>query len=643
MSGTSGSSARPPLPVERPRFPAGTTVGGRKVGGQFMSDSIVAAAREGMVAQEDLDKAQKTIQDQQQQLDQVQRDLQDQQEQLDQVQRVVDAQQPSRMQRLASVASRTIAPIRALGPMGVLRSINRAASTGRSLINFDLIDNRRVAEASGLGYQRMGMMGGSGGLGTGAERVLFSISRDMSASRASLGRIENTLNRMAESGTGLGSFAPRDSREEKKDSSWLTALVAAGSALLTTFNALKSGVDRLVGIIGNLTTLLGRTLISGLTSLLSPTGVVGRALVTGAQLLFSGPGLAAVIGAGALAAIGAAIIRAMSMTPEEREAARMRAEEQAQAGREEMESTPAGNPGQAAARGIARSYNISTREYGDIQDILMNPRQGESPAQRAERERLNELQRQAERNAPGGNVQLAPGVADYIARIRAENAERDIEAGTAENRAIAESISPAAAFATPSQAELQSQGMSQRSEPQRAVPAADNRQTTAQRMMPSDERQVMITTATRMNDPRTVSLIENYAAMRGVESPAGGIIQDGRVVAVLDNRRRRVDVTDISRRDYSNPVEGDWSGTPQAPELAPPVSDNRSQTMSTGANQPTNVIVNNVQGGGQAAAAAPPAGRSTGTAAVGRSGRSPTHSPRPADQASAALMGASPF
>ena len=634
MSGT----ARPPLPLERPRFPAGTSVGGRKVGGQYMSDSIIAAAREGMVTQDELDAAQKTIEDQQQQLDQVQKELQDQQQQLDQTQKVID-QQPSRMQRLARVASRTIAPIRALGPLGVLRNINRAASTGRSLINFDLMDNRRVAEATGFGFPRTSMVGAGGGIGTGAERVLFSISRDAAASRATLGRIETAINKIAGEGSAFGTSAPRDSKDDKKDSNWLTALVAAGAALLTTFNTLKTGIDRLVGVIGNLASLLGRTLISGLTSLLSPTGIVGRALITGAQLLFSGPGLAAVIGAGALAAIGSAIIRAMSMSPEERAAAQMRAEEQAQRGREETGATPAGNPGQAAARGIARSYNISTREYGDIQDILINPRQGETQDQRTERERLSELQRQAERNAPGGNVQLAPGVADYIARVRTENAERDIEAGTAENRAIAQSLDPSDIFRAPPNAEAQGEQPS--AEPQRARETTSRDQAAQRQMQPANERVVMINNATRRNDTNTVNLIESYAAMRRISRPTGGVIQDGKVVAVLDSRRNRVDVTDLSRRDFSNLAEGDWSGTVQSPELAPPVNDNRSQTITSGSNQPTTVVVNNLGGGnGQTAAAAPPpTNRNTGTAAVGRSSRQPTHPPRPGDVGSAAMGG----
>lgn len=642
MSGTNLPLAKPPLPTERPRFSAGTVVGGRKVGGQYMSDSIISAAREGMVSQDQLDQAQKTIQDQQEQLNKVQKELNDQQQQLDQVQNAIQEQQPSRMQRLSSAVSRTVAPIRALGPMGVLRRINRAATAGTSLINFDLMDARRVAESTGIGYPRGAM---AGGLGVGSERALFSMSRDMSSVRSILGRIENTVNKIAGDNQAASGIAPRAAGEEKKDSNWITALAAAGTALLGALASLRSGIESILRPLSELASLLGRTLVSAIASLFSPDGVVGRALISGARLLFSGPALAAIIGGGALAVIGSAIVRALQMSPEERAAAQMRAEQQAAEGVQRTEATPAGNPGQAAARGIARSYDIDTPSYRDIQDLLETPRQGETPEERARRESLDRIQRGLERNAPGGNVQLGAGVAEYIAERRAQRAEQDIAAGTRENLEMAQSINPADAFMQP--------------EPQRApTPAGDSQQRPAQapnqqplgqqiagsrnNMIPADERTVMITSASRRPgspDSRWVNLIENYAAMRRIQSPAGGVIQDGKVIAVLDRNRQRIDVTDLSRRDFSQAVGGDWEGTIQSPELATASTDTRAQTISNAANQPATVVVNNIAGGGQGAPAAAPAPASGGAVAVGRAPSQPTHPPRPSDVGSAALSG----
>jgi hypothetical protein len=381
---------------------------------------------------------------------------------------------------------------------------------------------------------------------------------------------------------------PNKNSSTREGSSWLAGLAAAGGLLLSAFSALTAAVSGLAALLGN-------AIVGAITSLFSATGAVGRALITGAQFLFSGPALAGIIGAGALAAIGTAIVRAMNMTPEEREAARTRAEEQAQTGRESNQASPASNPGRAYAGIIQRRYDVSSPEYGDIEDILMTPRPGENQEQRSERERLSELQRQAGRNSRDGNVQLAPGVADFVATARAENAERDIEAGTAENRAAIQSISPDTGFGRVSEEEAQAQGMPPRSavrvQPRSSNP--DNATVEAQRMMPLNEREVSLSRAFRSVEPRTASLIENYAAMRGIRNPAGGVLEDGKVVAVLDSNRRRIDVTDISRRDYSNVLENDASGTLQQPELVPTVNDNRAQTISQNANQPSTTIINN--------------------------------------------------
>ena len=762
MSGTSVPLAKPPLPVERPRFPAGTSVGGRKVGGQYMSDSIVAAAREGMVSQEELDKAQKTIDDQQQQIDQVQKELQDQQEQVNQVQKEVNAQKSSRMQRLASVVLRTIAPIRALGPLGVIRNINRAASAGGSLINFDLMDSRRVAEASGYGLSRMGTSPG-GGFSTGAERTLFRISRDISAVRGSISRIETKVSKLAGDTPALGSSAPRVANQEQGQ-----------GGILGLIGSIIGGLSLGGGIIGNIGGAIRRLISTVARAIFTRIPIIGPLIllalnIEGAMEEYERNGLGAAV-TELLAGIGSDLtfgiidrdtirnfvnnstrqvgewwestktsfrqtidsvfasvrdfynevkktitdvlsnipgigevvrrVRELFNLPEGPSIGSIRAEDQARAGLEVTGATPAGNPGQAAARSIARSYDISTREYGDIEDILLTPRPGETEEQKAERERLSALQGAAGRAAAtsgGGNVQLVEGVAEFVSRIRAEDAERAIEAGTAENRRITESVSPETAFGRVSEEEARAQGIPLQSAIRVQPRSIDPNQATAFGRVSEEEaraqgiplqsairvqpRSIDPNQATAQAQPRNrrnqrtqvvevgpelqaqprnrrnqrtqvvevgpelqaqnrilYDTIIRYAVMENIDPSnlsTAQIDSNGTVVSLVA-LGRTVDVTDIS----TGPNRG--LNNIQPPELAPPVSgDTRPQSMSNTGNQTPVVIVNNSSsGGGQTPAGSSPPPNNTATVAVGRQGGSVSpHPPRPSDVGSAATRG----
>lgn len=105
---------------------------------------------------------------------------------------------------------------------------------------------------------------------------------------------------------------------------------------------------------------------------------------------------------------------------------------------------------------------------------------------------------------------------------------------------------------------------------------------------------------------------------------------------------RTVDVTDISKRSTQS-MAGPDRGLDyiQQPELAPPVSDTRPQSMSNTGNQAPVVIVNNNSpGGGQTPVGSSPPPNNTATTAVGRQGGSVSpHSPRPSDVGSAATRG----
>lgn len=700
MSGT----AKPPLPIERPRFPAGTAVGGRKVGGQFMSDSIVSAAREGMVSKSQLDTAQKTIEQQQQQINQSQKELQDQQQQIDQIQRAVQ-EQPSRMQRLAGAASRTIAPLRALGPMGILRNINRAASTDRSMVNFDLMDARRVADATGFGAFG-GVRGGVAG--PGAERVLFNISRDMSAVRGSLSRIETTVNKIAGDSPVLGGAAPRATAQEAGGGG-IAGLIGSmlgglgnmfggggggglGGAIRRLISTVARAIFTKIPIIGPLILValniegameeyerngLGAAitdLISGIGSDLT-FGIVSKDSIkefinNGIQRVTewwntAKETLQGVVDSvidnvkgfydnvrtrfaetrdalatrfeeakntlvetfnnvrdtveGAISSVLSGIRNFFSSMVNGYRDARNRLREasaEAEANRqralEEMSPTRSGNPGQAGARGIAASYNIRTEDYGAVQDMLMNAPEGETPEQRAERERLSEVQRRLERSSRDGNVSIDPQVSEYIARR--------LEAGE----------------------QLPSMRAQQGSAPAGGSANATPGQDAPERIRPEN--------GTFNQGGLSV---QHQATTDGRFFISGSEVDEStyrRFRELIRSNTMNMDESQLAARNESlfNLLTEVQSGraTPQnsnpapAPAPAAPPPDTRSQAMTAGANHTPTVIVNNVgSGGGQAAASNPAPRDSGGLIARLRRSRQPTHPARPNDVGSAAMNG----
>lgn len=707
MSGT----ARPPLPIERPRFPAGTAVGGRKVGGQFMSDSIVSAAREGMVSKDQLDAAQRTIEQQQRQINQTQKELQEQQQQIDQIQKELQ-EQPSRMQRLAGAASRTIAPLRALGPMGILRNINRAASTDRSMVNFDLMDARRVADATGFGAfggARGGIVGA--GVGPGAERVLFNISRDMSAVRGSLSRIETTVSKIAGDSPAIGGAAPRAATQEAGGGG-IAGLIGSmlgglgnmfggggggglGGAVRRLISTVARAIFSKIPIIGPLILValniegameeyerngLGAAitdLISGIGSDLT-FGIVSKDSIkefinNGIQRVTewwntAKETLQGVVDSvidnvsgfydtvktrfaetrdalatrfeqakttlvetfnnvrdtveGAISSVLSGIRNFFSSMVNGYRDARNRLREasaEAEANRqralEEMSPTRTGNPGQAGARGIAASYTIRTEDLGAVQDMLMNAPPGETPEQRAERERLSEIQRRIDRADRTGNPTLDPQVSEYIAR-RLEAGEQ-----LPSMRVASQGSAPAGgpANASPSQ-----------SAPERIRPengtfnmgglSVQHQATTDGKFFISGN-EVDETTYRRFRDlvrSNTMNMDETQLAARNDS---------------LFNLLTEVQAGRASPQN-SNPAP--------APAPAAPPPDTRPQAMATGANQAPTVVVNNVgAGAGQAAPPSPPPRNNNGGLLGRPAARNsqPAHPPRPVDVGTAAIGG----
>lgn len=125
------------------------------------------------------------------------------------------------------------------------------------------------------------------------------------------------------------------------------------------------------------------------------------------------PVTAAVIGGASLGIIGAAVYRALTMDPAERDAIRQRAEEQAAVSREAL------TPGQQSGRGIGQG--LRSGYYGnqptdlrleDILDVLDTPAENETPEQRNIREGMtNQLTR--------GNGRPTPEIIEYVRARRA--------------------------------------------------------------------------------------------------------------------------------------------------------------------------------------------------------------------------------
>lgn len=675
MSGSSNPPSKPPLPANRPRFPTGTVIGGKKVSNQYMSDAVVNAAREGMVSKDQLDAteqkleaAEQKIQQQQQEIDQANQDIENQKREIDQVQADVLNQQqsarPSRLQRIGSTIARGARVAGALGPMGMIRSINRSAENNSSLFNFEAMDARNVAVARAGG---MGFGGSQGGyaLSPRAERAIINTSTDTAAVRVSIGRLERVVSGIAakmEASESPTSFVKPTNREEE-----------GGGGILGLIGSLFGGLGNLFGGGGGaagLGALLRRGISTIARAIFTKIPIIGPLIlvalnIEGAMEEYEKNGLGAAItdllsGIGSdltfglidkdtiknfintgiakvtewwnsaketlmgvvdsvigglrnfFGSIGNFFRRTVDDFNRARQRVREaseRSEQERQDGLARMQPTPSGSPGQAGARGIAASYDISNRDYGDIQDMLMTPQAGETPEQRAERERLNELQRQQEAQAQsrGGNVQLGEGVAEYLARRRQEEFNQSISAN--ENQyADLQNLDPAAAFRERS---------STTTTPTTTAPVST---TPPERVQSQDNsRRVAIN---QTISPELKGQIDSAARTVG-ESARAGFISDGRVVAIENLQGKRINIPSMG-----------------APEQVPIPPDGRTQAMSQGAGQQAPVMVPVPVP--QAQQPAPVMQQSQGSSRGAATGRAPapaTHPDRPNDVGSAAMSG----
>ena len=186
----------------RPRYRAGTVIrstSGQEVkpGGSFISDDVIQAVKEWEASQQEESDIESEVTPQQ----------------------TNEYQRPSRLQRMGSAITRSARTIGALGPLGVIRSINRAANAdgGASLIDFDAMDRRTVREVSASSNPNTAReintsnnpntirevntnpQQASGGISGGSvERLLFSINTNMSSVRNSLAKIETNVSKIVD-------------------------------------------------------------------------------------------------------------------------------------------------------------------------------------------------------------------------------------------------------------------------------------------------------------------------------------------------------------------------------------------------------------------------------------------------------------
>lgn len=127
------------------------------------------------------------------------------------------------------------------------------------------------------------------------------------------------------------------------------------------------------------------------------------------------PALAAAAAGASLGIIGTAAYRAATMSPEERESIRQRAEGQAAAGRQGL--TEGQQSGRGVGQGLRAGYygdQPADLRLEDILDTLDKPAQNETPEQRTARERMvNELTR--------GNGRPTPEMIEYVRGRRASS------------------------------------------------------------------------------------------------------------------------------------------------------------------------------------------------------------------------------
>lgn len=634
------TSTKKPLPAtfkdpdnpeqSRPRYAAGTVIGGKKVGGQPMSDEVLKAARQGTQP-----AAQQSQQETTQQQEQPSQD-----------------RQPSRLQRIGATIARGARVAGALGPMGMIRSINRSAETNTSLFNFEGMDARNVAAA-----RVAGMGGGYGGSQTAlsprAERAVISTSSDMAAVRVSLGRIERSVVGIsdkigADTTIKAGASKPREGGE------------AGGGGIMGLIGSLFGGLGNLFGGGGGagIGALLRRSIGAIARAIFTKIPIIGPLIlvalnIEGAMEEYEKNGLGAAI-TDLLSGIGSdltfglidkdtikkfindgvakvtewwnsakagftnivdgvyeavkgfvdtikrTISNILSFIPGGRALARL-------LGLPDIERPPAPEDTEPpTSQDVVReSYGPGQEEeYGRVvQNVLMNPRPNETDEQRAERERLNALQREMEgQTRLGEATRLAPGVSEFISRTA--NIPTQVQAERARSEEAAAISGEAGAEPIPQRAETQTQTLS---------------------------GSFQITPATRRSNPEAISLIEQAASQMNIRNPRGGVIENGRVVSIIPSRGQPIQV----------PLE---STTPQqVTTQVEPISgvDTRSQAMSQGTGQQAPVMVpvpipqaqqpapvmQQSQGGG-------------GAAAVGGAGTPPTTFPTTfSDPVSPAMVG----
>jgi hypothetical protein len=352
--------------------------------------------------------------------------------------------------------------------------------------------------------------------------------------------------------------------------------------------------------------------------------------------LFSGPVLAAVIGAGALAAIGTAIYRALQMSPEER--ARIQAAANAQAGAgvdslSERERAGAGGPGRVVARNMAAEYETSNEQLGGIQDTLSRPEAGETEEQKAQREAADNALREAEQRGlgAGGRVTIPSEAATYLQERSQREASRSGAPGSAMD------------------AEMEFMRSAER-----AIPGSDMDQEMsfmqgAERARENYRQEINLagtaaTNQARRTNPEGVRAIEDAArAMGQYRTLRGGVLNaEGQAVELILTGNRRVPVTAATGTQSPTPA-------PEAPpepvsSLEPdnaglvPSEDNRASQLTAGASQPTVVVV---PPGAPAqspapAQSTPPQTSGGGSRRVSNGLRRASHPERPSDIASPA-------
>ena len=405
---------------------------------------------------------------------------------------------------------------------------------------------------------------------TGERADRSKLVKDMSDLKNSVMKIERLVDTLVNSNTN----DPTGEKDKKKAP---TLLESAGDILRGLVTAVTSAV---AGVIPTIARAFG-----GLVP------AIGTILRTGLGALFSGPVLAAVIGAGALAAIGTAIYRALQMSPEER--ARIQAAANAQAGAgvdslSERERVGAGGPGRVVARNMAAEYETSNEQLGGIQDTLSRPEAGETEEQKAQREAADNALREAEQRGlgAGGRVTVPSEAATYLQERSQREASRSGAPGSAMD------------------AEMDFMRSAERATPGSDMDQEMSFMQGAERARENYRQEINLagtaaTNQARRTNPEGVRAIEDAArAMGQYRTLRGGVLNaEGQAVELILTGNRRVPVTTATGTQSTTPapeappepagsLEPDNAGLGLAPS-----EDNRASQITAGAGQPTVVVV----------------------------------------------------